>query len=268
MCVHLPMFIYCICTHVNLSPACEGLCVCECACSVCASSHTSDSHNNIVKFALPAWRELWLKYTPLPPISNLLFFSPQSMPFSSLHPLPCSLSAGGEIQMWRETGTGKAKGAREGEGDRNPHPPVTDFIVQDLLDKAFTDTYTQTIMHTKQWSPSRRQGPIVHLCIFPPYVCVFVCAHLMTKQSMNNILLEICCRYLAELFTGGGLGQAWSYCSRLVGREEEINTDLRERSKQWVTAVCQHPPLCFAPSIFVKFSHLHHQVGPGADDYI
>lgn len=194
------------------------------------------------------------------------------MPFSSLHPLPCSLSAGGEIQMWRETGTGKAKGEREGEGDRNPHPPVTDFIVQDLFGQGL---YRHTHTHKQLCTPNN-EVPLddkarLSVCVFllRMYVCVFVCAHLMTKQSMNNILLEICCRYLAELFTGGswpGMKLLFSFSG-----EREGNQYRPERAKQTVSNSCMPaspPPLCFAPSIFVKFSHLHHQVGPGADNYI
>lgn len=235
MCVHLPLFIYCICTHVNLTPACEGLCVCVCVHAVFV---LPPIHQTIT---ITLWSLLFLhggnfgsNTLPFLQFLTFSFFPPQSMPFSSLHPLPCSLSAGDPDVKgdWDR----KSKGS-EGRRGREIHiPRWQTSLSKTFLDKAFTDTYTQTIMHTKQWSPSRRQGPIVRLCIFPPYVCVFVCAHLMTKQSMNNILLEICCRYLAELFTGGswpGMKLLFSFSGERGGNQYRP-----ERAKQTVSNSC------------------------------
>lgn len=144
-------------------------------------------------------------YTPFPPSIRSL--------------VPCQLAAGG-IQMWRETWTGKGVGERDGEGDRNPHPLLTEVIVQDLLDKPL-DAYTQTIMRNKQWSPSRQLGPIV----FYVHRCVCVCA----SGDRENQWTTSCMRFGADIQPAYLLG--------VLARREAIvlveRAEMRKSIRTW-----------------------------------
>lgn len=125
---------------------CEGV-LPVCVYNICVSSHTLGIHNGIVQCGLPALREVYQGNSNSPSSHFYPSLVSPSTPPSSLHPLPCSLSAGGEIQMCRGDLDRKRR-ARKREIEIHI-PLVTDFIVQDLLDKPL-DPYTQTIMHTKQ----------------------------------------------------------------------------------------------------------------------
>lgn len=112
--------------------------------------------------------------------------SPSSNSYSSLSPhhasfLPPSVPLF-LVSWWGDPdvkgGLGQEKERekeKEREGDRNPHPHPHPPWWQTSLSKTFwtrpLDKYTQTIMHTKQWSPSRRQGSIVYVCVYV-YVCI------------------------------------------------------------------------------------------------
>lgn len=91
-----------------------------------------------------------------------------------------------------EGGLGQDKGEGEGERETEIHIPlVTDFIVQDLFGQGILDTYTQTIMRGKQWSPSRRQGPDCARGLVCLYVCV--CASGDKANQWTTSLQEIRC---------------------------------------------------------------------------
>jgi len=140
-------------------------CVCVCICSVCSSSQTLQTQWHC-ECAFPEGsqpRELWTKKTPLPLISILLSKPLSRLP-SSLYPLSCSLSAGGEIQMWRgRNWTGK--GAGEGRRGDRLHCP-----------RPFRHIHTNNYVHQTMESLLTTG----HYCRV--YACVCICVLVATKQ--------------------------------------------------------------------------------------
>lgn len=134
-------FIIITCTHMSLKHVC--MCVKDSwACAQkCVSSHTSSNHNDIVRSALPAQREV--HQGNLGSEKN----SPSSNFYPSIHAsfLPPSaplflLSWWGDPDVWG----GGAWTGRGSEGARNPpHPPlVTDLIVQGRSGRALRRVHT------------------------------------------------------------------------------------------------------------------------------